>query len=344
MAGQLPILEITQEFFTSPMWKHTIKDFVLANCFIFTGEDDFLHAHFQCHKKFCSVIENTLNIYLLDIIGIHFATFHEACLHAAANAPPGSIAREVIGILKQATDFRYFAAKMYAYNVMLDREAASSFLLQGETSRAFFVTDPVARQEVEIAQQASVIATSQVNALEQELGLPPSSLESLEAVITVGKGTELPSQPDPAPPKPADAPKPPAEPPKPAPELPKSPAESAKPAAPPPAPAKPPKLQAAATGGRVISDQEVAAMRRKIQQERAAMGASIDPAEIERRRGAFLQVKDQIVAQRRRECREEIDLGLRRRERPEVQPEEDPMEALRRALAGRVRTMIDDEA
>ena len=119
MSEPVPILEITQEFFTSPMWQDTIKDFVLANCNIFTGEEEYSLEHLNCHKKFCKVIEDTLNIYLLDVIGINFDIFQQACLEACVH--PNSIASNVIHILKQSTDFRYFAAKMYAYNVRLYR-------------------------------------------------------------------------------------------------------------------------------------------------------------------------------------------------------------------------------
>jgi hypothetical protein len=82
----LLILEITQEFFTSPMWVDTIKDFVLANCFIFVGEKEFSHAHQQWHRRFCQVIEDTLRVSLLDIIRIPFTVFHGASLAAARAA------------------------------------------------------------------------------------------------------------------------------------------------------------------------------------------------------------------------------------------------------------------
>jgi outer membrane biosynthesis protein TonB len=321
--ANLPILEITREFFTSHMWVDPIKDFVLANCFIFTGEEEFSHAHHQCHQRFCEVIENTLNIYLLDIIGIPFEVFHEACLAAARAAPPGSIAREVIGILKQATDFRYFAAKMYAYNVMLDREAAGTFLLQGSNSAAFFVTE-AARREVEIADAEASLATADLNEVERELGLPASTPATIEAALIV-------QPPEPGPePEPESVPAPGQEPtPEPEP-------------APAPQPEPEPKPALAATAPPSISDAERAAMRRKLQQERAALNATIDPAEVERCKAAFQKRKEELAAQRRTQCREQIDLELQKREHPVPQPEEDPMEALRRALAGRVRTIIGE--
>jgi outer membrane biosynthesis protein TonB len=317
--ANLPILEITQEFFTSPMWVDTIKDFVLANCFIFTGEDEFSLAHQQCHKQFCTVIENTLRIYLLDIIGIPFEVFHEACLVAARSARPGSIARQVIGILKQATDFRYFAAKMYAYNVMLDREAAGTFLLQGSASSAFFVTEGAAMQEVKIADAEAQLATAKLNEVEQELGLPPSTPETIEADLIV--------QPEPTPePVPEPVPEPTPEP----------------VAVPEPEPIPPSIAVLSASSSPKISDAEKAAIRRKIQQERAALNATVDPAEVERRKALFKKRKEELAATRRTQCREQIDLDLQLREHPVPEPEEDPLEALKRALAGRVRTIIDD--
>jgi hypothetical protein len=92
----------------------------------------------------------------------------------------------------------------------------------------------------------------------------------------------------------------------------------------------------------VISDAERAAMRRKIQQERAALNATIDPVEVERRKQLFQKRKEELAAQRRTKCREQIELDLQTREQPVPKPEENPMEALRRALASRVRTIIEE--
>jgi hypothetical protein len=128
MSKNVSVIDLTQEFFASPMWHDTIKDFVLAKCNIFTGEEEFTVHHLNCHKEFCKVVEDTLSIFVLDVIGVPFSAFNDACLEAYRD--PSNVdcmARNVIGILKQATDFRYFASKMYAYNVILDREAASSF-------------------------------------------------------------------------------------------------------------------------------------------------------------------------------------------------------------------------
>jgi hypothetical protein len=136
--NQVQIMDYCQRFFGSSMWTDTIKDFVLANCNIFIGEDEFCQAHFDCHKKFCEIIENTLNIYLLDILKITFEEFQNACNIGARQK--NQAASNVVQTLKQATDFKYFAAKMYAYNLMLDREAQSIFVLQGSTDKAFFQT------------------------------------------------------------------------------------------------------------------------------------------------------------------------------------------------------------
>jgi hypothetical protein len=83
-------------------------------------------------------------------------------------------------------------------------------------------------------------------------------------------------------------------------------------------------------------------MRRKIQQERAALNATVDPAEVDRRKAEFRKRKEELAALRRSQCRDQINLDLQKRDKPVPEPEEDPMEALRRALAGRVRTIIDE--
>ena len=84
------------------MWHDTIKDFVLADCGIFTGEEEFEIAHHQCHQQFCEIIEDTLNIYLLDIIGIQFEAFQDACLATCQqDRDRDTIAHEVVTILKQ---------------------------------------------------------------------------------------------------------------------------------------------------------------------------------------------------------------------------------------------------
>ena len=310
----LPILEITHEFFTSPMWHDTIKDFVLANCGIFTGEEEFEIAHQLCHREFCQIIENTLNIYLLDIIGIPFDAFQDACLAACKDSGRDSIANSVISILKQATDFRYFAAKMYAYNVMLDREAASSFLLDGDRPDAFFVTEGVALQEVELANQETVVATANLNQVEKELGLPESTPSALEANVLPDKPLP-PKRQKPEPLPPMEKSEPPKEVPQPAlsmTEVPK------------------------------ISPEERERMKRQLQQEREKLNATVDPAEVAKRKEAFEKRKQELVSQRREQCREDIELNLKKHEKPVVAQEEDPLDALRRALRGRVKEMIDE--
>lgn len=320
MSEPLPILDITQEFFTSPMWQDTIKDFVLANCNIFTGDDEYSLEHFNCHKQFCQVIEDTLNIYLLDIIGINFDLFQEACLSACQH--PDSIASNVIHILKQATDFRYFAAKMYAYNVMLDREAAASFLIEGDDANAFFVTEgamvdtPTLKEEAKIQDQEAQVATAQLNQVEAELGLAPTNPQE-----DLGLETEKPlppkKQPPPTLPPMEEAPK--------------------KEEAPTPAPSL------SSTYVPTITEQQRNEMKRKILQEREAMNRTLDAEEIAKRKAAFEKRREQIVSQKREECKEQIDLNLQKHEKPVVVPEEDPMDAIRKALAGRVKNMIDED-
>jgi hypothetical protein len=229
----------------------------------------------------------------------------------------------VITVLKQATDFRYFAAKMYAYNVMLDREAACSFLLHGEDPSAFFVTEAVAEDEVKLTDQQAILATAQLNEVEASLGLPPSTPNQ------IAQETALPEPPvNPEPKLPAPKPR----------------AAPLEPLA--PAPSKPDPLPVpkpvAMTHEVQISAEQRAELQRKIQADRQQLNASIDAAEIARRKAAFEKRKQDLVAARRTQCREEIDLNLARHETPEVEPEEDPMAALRRALAGRVRTIIDE--
>lgn len=307
---QIPILEITQEFFTAPLWIDTIKDFVLANCYIFTGEEEFCLEHFNCHKQFCKIIENTLNIYLLDILGITFEDFEKACLDAASL--PNSIAANVIGILKQATDFKYFAAKMYAYNLMLDQQVHFSFKVEGNANdeSAFFITEG-ANIENEY-----IVAASNLHDVEKQLGVPPSNpAEIIEPVVK--------SEPTPSAKKPVTLPPIEAKPQKPAQPIPE------------------PKVMGS-TQIPNISEAERAAMKKKIEQERKKMATTIDAEELQRRKDAFQKRKQQLVDQKRTECKEQIDLDLQKHERPVPAQEEDPLEAIRRALAGRVKTMIDE--
>lgn len=340
MSEPVPILEITQEFFTSPMWQDTIKDFVLANCNIFTGEEEFALEHLNCHKQFCKVIEDTLNIYLLDIIGINFDIFQKACLEACHH--PNSIASNVIHILKQATDFRYFAAKMYAYNVMLDREAAVSFLVEGDDENAFFVTQAVKEEEVQIQEQAAQVAKSELNQVEAELGLPPTNPEELftsKEPEIVQSEPQLEPQPEPEP-EPENPPEP---------EKPLPPKKQPPPLLDPMEPL--PKKEEEAPQNTLsqtiptITEAQRNEMRRKILKEREAMNRTLDPEEIAKRKAAFEQRKQQIVSQKREECKEQIDidLNLKKHEKPTIAPEEDPMDAIRRALAGRVKNMIDED-
>ena len=156
------LLDLIYNFFNSPMWLDTIKDFILSNCYMWTGDEEFSLEHLQCHKDFCTVIENTLNIYLLEVLGVDFSVFENAVIASAKN--PNSIAQKVLTILKQATDFKYFAAKMYAYNLMLDREVFSTFLEQNN-QKLFFDTN--LSQEIKINEDRSQNAISQVHEVEK---------------------------------------------------------------------------------------------------------------------------------------------------------------------------------
>jgi hypothetical protein len=117
-------------------------------------------------------------------------------------------------------------------------------------------------------------------------------------------------------------------------------AEPAKPAA--AAPAVQETANLAATAPVQLSEADRAAMRRKIDQERAALNSTIDPAEIERRRAIFQKRKEELASQRREQCREQIDLELSKHEQPVPQADENALDALRRALAGRVRAIIEE--
>ncbi|KAH0794210.1 cilia- and flagella-associated protein [Histomonas meleagridis] len=289
------VLEAVEAFFYSPMWVDTIKDFVLANCFIFTGEEEFSLEHLKCHKKFCEIIENTLKIYLLDIIGVSFEDFQKACFESYGKKD--SIASIVIGVLKQATDFQYFAAKMYAYNLALDSEAAASFLIRGDDENAFFVTESTAVEEARLADQEAQLATSRLNKFENDLGIPESKISD-ELTVDSNGGEQTQNQVNPA--------------------------------------QEPPKTPK-------ISDEERAVMKKRIQAEREKINKSIDPKEAEKRKEAFQKRKQELAEQKRAKCREQIDLNLKKHEKPVVQPEEDPIEAIKRALAGRIKTIIEED-
>lgn len=305
-------MDIVLQFFDSPMWLDTIKDFVLANCFIFTGEEEFSHEHNQCHQRFCHIIEDTLNIYLLDIIGISFEAFQDACIESAKK--PNSVGAKVLSILKQATDFRYFAAKMYAYNLMLDREAAATFVLSGPGPDAFFVTSGAAEQEVKRTDEMVQLATADLNKVEEELGLPPS----------------IPVFEEPTPEK------------EPVKEEKKEEVPPAKPAQEPTAEEKMKSIVTPLTVMPKISDAEREAMKLKIQREKEALAKTVTEEEMKKRKEAFQKRKEQLVAQKRTVCKDNLELNIKKHEKPVPVPEEDRDEALRRALAKRVKTMINE--
>jgi hypothetical protein len=300
------------------VWHDTIKDFVLANCHIFTGQDEFSHNHLKCHKDFCKIIEDTLSIFVLESIGVPFSAFHEACLEAyrlPSNAE--CIARDVIGILKQATDFRYFASKMYAYNVMLDREAAASFLVKGgKNNQAFFMTEGAVIQEAKIVDQETSVATAQVNEIERELGIPEST------------PVEILSQVKPAPVKarePAPAPAP----------------QQARPTTPESAKILP------GSPIKKLTEKEKDEMKKKFLRERAQLNSTMDQDELAKRKEALMKRRQEIVAAKRSECKEQIQISSEKMKKaPKVvpAPEADAMDVLREALAGRVRTIIQQRA
>ncbi|OHT05327.1 hypothetical protein TRFO_26960 [Tritrichomonas foetus] len=225
---------------------------------------------------------------------------------------------------------------------MLDREAAASFLIEGEDPAAFFVTEGAAQQEVQIQEQAAQVATSQLNQVESELGLIPTKPEELlEPTVPESEPTPEPTpepEPEPEPtPEPEQKPLPAKKEPvvlapmEPAPEK-KEEEEAPKP--------KP----LASTDVPKITEAQRAEMKRKILKERETMNKTLDAAEIAKRKEAFEKRRQQIVDQKRTECKEQIDLNLQKHEKPQIVPEEDPMAAIRKALAGRVKTMIDEDA
>lgn len=313
------------EFFQSPMWVDTIKDFVLANCFIFTGEEEFSLEHQKCHQQFCQIIENTLNIYLLDVIGISFDDFQEACLKTAKNKM--SVGARVLAILKQATDFKYFAAKMYAYNLMLDREAASSFVLEGSSSDAFFVTSGAALEEQNHVDALIQIASAEVKEVEEKLDLPVSSpilednvvIESVEAPKPEPVLPPKKEKPAPLAPLNLDEPKPEQK------EAPKM--------LPPSITSLPP----------TITEEQRQAMRLKIMKEKEALAKTISEEEIQKRKEMFQKRREALTQKKREECKDNIELDLKKHERPAPVPQEDPNAALLRALASRVKEVIHDE-
>lgn len=259
------------EFFNSPLWTDTIQDFVLSHCQVFTGEEEYSLEHMKLHKEFCTIIENTLNIYLLDILGVPFNKFKEAVVAAAHNKD--SVANQVLSILLQSTDFTYFAAKMYAFNVMLDSQVCISFLPDEKNS--FFVTQPIApvetlKRDAEIAVEQVKVAQSEVTEIEEGLGIDPTIAE-------------------------------------------------------------PPR----------ISEEEKRQMKLKIKQEREQQAKAVSQEEIQRRKEAFRKRREEIVEKQKKACKENIELNLKKREQAGPVEIEDPNDAIRKALAARVKVLID---
>jgi hypothetical protein len=300
---------------------------VIAHCFIFTSNSEFDAAHLECHREFCQIIEDTLNIYLLDVIGIQFTQFHEAC-EAAAEQSAGrdTIAGQVLAVLKQVTDFRYFAAKMHAYNVVLDREAASAFAGHIQGPAAYFVSDEVLQEEqideplktssgtqceyvpkpVQVAAEVKKPPAKPVKVKPQLCSACTQTDEEVEEVVPT------PEAPLPAPQEVVTVPEVKVPPP-----VVKQEVEA------------PPKLKLltpSATQHIVIPPQVKAAVQAATKAEPTpSLAQTAKPAEPKKRLSS-----------------ENIDLNLSKHERPKAAAPEDPMLALRRALAGRVRNIIDE--
>jgi len=318
----LPILDIIYEFFTSPMWNDTIKDFIIANCYIFTGDDEFSHEHQKCHVEFCTIIENTLNIYLFELLGIDFDVFEKACV--AASKYPDSIGSKVLSVLKQATDFRYFAAKMYAYNVMLDREVSYRIQVHGDDSKAFFT-------ECETMDTAAQIATAELNKVEAELGLPPT-VPVIDYEVT--RSVSIPESKSDKVIEVVSAPKVKAEEPMVVPKVePKI--EQVKPVQEEEKPVIP------SLKNLNISDSEREQLKLKLKREK--MSQTVDEEEIKRRKEMFQKRKEQLTNEKREILQEKIQFDIKKKPAKIIVKEEDTSDALVKALAKRVKTIIQTE-
>jgi hypothetical protein len=172
---------------------------------------------------------------------------------------------------------------MHAYNVMLDWEAATTFLLQGSKSPAFFVTEKPAQDEFKIAEAQAALATAKLDQVQKELRLPPSTPAKIEADLE--------------------------------PELPIIEQPVSEPPQPPPVAEEPKPL--AAIEPPAISEAESEAMRNGS----AKLSATVDPEEIERRKAIFQKRKEELAAQHRAQCREQIDLNLQKHEHPVPEPQ-----------------------
>jgi hypothetical protein len=299
----LPILDITREFFSCPIWTETIKDFVLANCYMFFGEGEYGHEHMECHKNFCELIEHILTEYLLNIIGVTFDDFQKAVLDAYKTADRDSVAAAVISILKQATDFTYFARRMYIYNCLLEKEVAHSVRTTGSAtdSHAFFTLSDDLLNTID-----DRVATAQemLNGAEQELGIPATEILALMEFLAIEElldgivveeeeESETAAQPD----------------------------------------------QPQPRSGQPVDAQSKTQPPSKTPAKAEAPPPAMDPNEAVQKRRA------ELIEKGRSHCQQEIDTHLKARERPAVVKADAPdaVDALRQALASRVKEMMDDK-
>lgn len=190
---EVGILEQVSYFFCSPLWNDSIKDFILTNCPTFTGEDEFEHSHQKSHKDFCEMIENILTIYLLDGIGVTFEQFEAELLQHYTI--PDSLAAHIFSVFAQATDFRYFASRMYYYNLMLDQQVMWNF--SQDSPGGFFVTDGAYKEEMAAIQVKAAKASETISQIEKTLNVetPFDASISFQPPIIVSS-SEISDQPE----------------------------------------------------------------------------------------------------------------------------------------------------
>ena len=308
----VPASESILEFFESPMWTDTIKDFILANCFVFTGEEEFSHEHNKIHQEFCKVIEDTLNIYLLEVMGISLDVFQKICTDTAQDKD--SVGAKILAILKQVTDFRYFAAKMYAYNLMLDREAISSFTSQSSSKDSFFDISGATQKEIDHVNTLIQIQTDNVHRVERELGIAETHSLSIDErpIETMEKPSEISSLK----------------------------MESVHEASL-PTPKEPaaPKKESPVKEQKILQEEKDAALK-KIKMEREKELQNVAKEDIQKRKEIIQKRKEELVEAKRQQCQSNIEINIKKHEAPVIEKEDDPEELLRQALVSRVRNII----
>jgi hypothetical protein len=239
----------------------------------------------------------------------------------------------VLAVLKQVTDFRYFAAKMHAYNVVLDREAASAFAPHRQGSATFFVSDEVLRDQEVAAPPAKKTSSStqcehfvaRPNLVATEVKKPEvtpvQAAPELQSACTQTDDIEL--IPEPVEPEEEEPP---------APVVPV--VEAPAPVA--PVVEAPPRPVLKLAPVRQLSSTQVIEIAPEVKVQVPP------PAKPEPARPALAQTAKPVEPKKRPPSRENIDLNLTKHERAKPVAPEDPMLALRRALAGRVKNIIDD--